>query len=160
MTSSPRSIQPRDRLGGAMRPVLLVFVLSILLLEVPGAHERITAPFSGIETQNLTVQNVRADGPNVDAGIRSGDALVAVNGERLRNLAHYQYLVASNRDFTAQDFELRRDGVSLHATVHYVRAPRSLLVERAGLLLLALAFLGVGLWVFLRRPDTLGALFA
>lgn len=160
MTSPARSIQPRDRLGAAMRPALLVFVLSILLLEIPGAHERIAAPFSGIETQNFTVQNVRTDGPNVEAGIRAGDALVAVNGERLRNLAHYQYLVASNRAFAPQDFELRRDGVSLHATVHYARAPRSLLVERAGLLLLALAFLGVGLWVYLRRPDTLGALFA
>ena len=67
MTSPARITQPRDRLGAAMRPALLVFVLSILLLEIPGAHERITAPFSGIETQNLTVQNVRADGPNVEA---------------------------------------------------------------------------------------------
>ena len=160
MTSPARSIQPRDRLGAAMRPALLVFVLSILLLEIPGAHERVIAPFSGIETQNLTVQNVRADGPNAHSGIRAGDALVSIDGERLRNLAHYQYLVASNRNMTPQDFELRRDGVSLHAAVHYTRAPRSLLVERAGLLLLALAFLAVGMWVYLRRPDTLGVLFA
>ena len=89
MTSPARSIQPRDRLGAAMRPALLVFVLSILLLEIPGAHERVIAPFSGIETQNLTVQNVRADGPNAHSGIRAGDALVSIDGERLRNLGYF-----------------------------------------------------------------------
>ncbi len=155
-----RSTYPRDRLGSTMRPVLLVFVLSILLLEVPGAHERIVAPFSGIETRNLMIQSVRADGPNAGGTLKPGDELVAVDGIRLRNLAHYQFLVASNRSLVPQDFEIRRDGVSLRATVQYTRLPRSLLLERAALLLLALAFLCVGLWVYLRRPDTLGALFA
>lgn len=155
-----RAIYPRDRLGSTMRPALLVFVLSVLLLEVPGARERIVAPYSGLETRNLTVQNVNADGPNTGTNVQPGDELVAVNGERIRNHAHYEYLVASNRTFAPQEYELRRNGVVMHATVRYSRAPRSLLVERAGLLLLALAFLTVGLWVYLRRPDTLGALFA
>jgi len=155
-----RSTYPRDRLGATMRPALLVFALSILLLEVPGARERIVTPYSGIETRNLVVQNIRADGPNVDSGIRPGDEIVAINAHRLRNYGHYQYIVAANHSFAPQDFEIRRDGVILHATVHFTRAPRAVLVERAGLLLLALAFLGVGLWVYLRRPDTLGALFA
>jgi hypothetical protein len=155
-----RAIYPRDRLGSTMRPALLVFVLSVLLLEIPGARERIVAPYSGLETRNLTVENVNADGPNTGTNVQSGDELVAVNGERIRNHAHYQYLVASNHAFTAQEYELRRNGVVMHATVRYSRVPRSLLVERAGLLLLALAFLTVGLWVYLRRPDTLGALFA
>jgi sigma-B regulation protein RsbU (phosphoserine phosphatase) len=142
-----------------MRPALLIFVLSILLLEVPGAHERVVGPYSGLEMRNLLVQTVRADGPNAQA-VQPGDEILAVNGERLRNYAHYQYLVASNHAFESQDFELRRDHVVLHETVHYTRAPRTQLLERAGLLLLALAFLAVGLWVYLRRPDTLGALFA
>jgi sigma-B regulation protein RsbU (phosphoserine phosphatase) len=155
-----RSSYPRDRFGSTVRPALLVFVLSIVLLEIPGAHERLVGPYSGIETRNLVVLSVRADGPNAASGIRPGDELVAVNGERLRNLAHYQYLVATNRAATTQDFQVRRHGVELHARVEYTRAPRSLLIERGGLLLLALAFLFVGLWVYLRRPDTLGALFA
>lgn len=155
-----RTTYPRDRIGSTMRPALLVFVLSILLLEVPGGRERIVAPYSGLETRNLDVQNVRVDGPNVASDIRPGDELVSVNGERLRNHAHYQYLVASNHAFRDQDVQLRRDGVALHATVHYARAPRASLLERAGLLVLALAFLSVGMWVYLQRPDTLGALFA
>ena len=154
-----RTTYPRDRLGSALRPALLVFVLSIVLLEVPGARERVTGPYSGLEMRNLLVQTVREDSPNA-AAIHPGDEILAVNGERLRNYAHYQYLVANNHAFAAQDFELRRDGVVLHQTVHYARVPRSDLLERAGLLLLALAFLSVGMWVYLRRPDTLGALFA
>ena len=154
-----RSTYPRDRLGSTMRPALLVFVLSIVLLEVPGARERVVAPYSGLEMRNLLVQTVRTDGPNAGS-ILPGDEILAINGERLRNYAHYQYLVASNRSFAAQDFELRRDHVVLHESVHYTKAPRAVLLDRAGLLLLALAFLAVGLWVYLRRPDTLGALFA
>jgi hypothetical protein len=143
-----------------MRPALLVFVLSIVLLEVPGAHERVVAPYSGLETRNLLVQTVRSDGPNAASGIQPGDEVLAIDGERLRNHAQYQYLVASNRAFAAQDFEIRRDDVVLHSTVHYAKTPRATLLERVGLLLLALAFLSVGMWVYLRRPDTLGALFA
>ena len=155
-----RSSYPRDRLGSLMRPVLLVFVLSIIVLEFPGARERMAAPYSGIQTRNLHVQNVRGDGPNTGAGIQSGDELYAVDGERLRNRAHYNYVVASNRDFRPQTYELRRDGVSIETTVAYTRPPRVVLLERAGLLLQALGFLGLGLWVYLRRQDTLGVLFA
>jgi len=155
-----RTTYPRDRFGSTMRPALLVFVLSLLLLEIPGGRERIVAPYSGLETRNLYVQNVRADGPNIESDVRPGDELVSVNGEPLRNHAHYQYLVARNHAFRDQDVQLRRDGVALHASVRYARTPRALLLERAGLLMLALAFLTVGMWVYLRRPDTLGALFA
>ncbi|HET6348277.1 MAG TPA: SpoIIE family protein phosphatase [Candidatus Krumholzibacteria bacterium] len=161
LSASVRSpFYPRDRLGSLMRPVLLLFALSILVLEFPGARERVMSPYSGIETRNLYVQNIHATGPNAGSGIRPGDELVAVNGERLRNRAHYQYLVDSNHAFTPHDYEVRRNGALLHATVHYTRQPRSLLLERAALLILALAFLVLGVWVYLRRPDTLGALFA
>lgn len=155
-----RSSYPRDRLGSLMRPVLLVFVVAIILLEFPGAREQMVAPYSGLQTRNLTVQNVVSDGPNRDSGIRPGDEVLAVDGERLRNRGHYQYLVAANRAFTPHDYELGRDGVTIHATVHYTRPPRALLLERAGLLVQALAFLALGVWVCLRRPDALGALFA
>ena len=158
--AAARSSYPRDRLGSLMRPVLLVFVLSIIVLEFPGARERMATPYSGIQTRNLYVQNVRSDGPNTGAGIRSGDELYAVDGERLRNRAHYNYVVAKNRAFRPHTYELRRDGVSVEATVAYTRPPRVVLLERAGLLLQALGFLGLGLWVYLRRQDTLGVLFA
>jgi sigma-B regulation protein RsbU (phosphoserine phosphatase) len=142
-----------------MRPLLLVFVLSIVMLEVPGARERVMAPYSGLEMRNLLVQAVNTDGPNA-AVVRPDDEILAIDGQRLRNYAHYQHVVASNRAFATQDYELRRDDVVLHQAVHYIRAPRAVLLERAGLLLLALAFISVGMWVYLRRPDTLGALFA
>jgi sigma-B regulation protein RsbU (phosphoserine phosphatase) len=143
-----------------MRPVLLVFALSIVVLEFPGARERLVGPYSGIQTRNLYVQNVDPEGPNRDAGILPGDELVAIDGEHLRNRAHYNYVVAGNREFRPQRYELRRNGVVVAATVHYAPLPRGVILERAGLLLLALAFLGLGLWVYLRRPDTLGVLFA
>jgi sigma-B regulation protein RsbU (phosphoserine phosphatase) len=143
-----------------MRPVLLLFVLSIVVLEFPGGRERLVAPYSGLQTRNLVVQNVAADGPNRDAGITPGDELVAVDGERLRNRGHYHYLVARNHAFRPHDYTLRRGGVVVHATVRYARPPHAIILERAGLLLLAMSFLVLGAWVYLRRPDALGALFA
>lgn len=155
-----RSSPTRDRFGAVMRPILLLFALSIIVLEFPGARERLVTPYSGIQMRNLEVQSVDEDGPNAGSGIRPGDEIIAVNGERVRNRAHYSHLVAANHAFAPHDYTLRRDGVVLHADVHYARSPRGLLLERAGLLLLALAFLGLGVWVYLRRQDTLGVLFA
>ena len=153
-------VAPRDRSAAVLRPILLVFVLSIVVLEFPGARERMFAPYSGIETRNLHVQNVRADGPNAAANLLPGDEVVAIDGERVRNRAHYQRLVVANRSFAPQSFQLRRQGAIVQATVLYAAIPRLLVLERVALLLLAIAFLAVGLWVYLRRPDVLGTLFA
>ncbi|HEU4365036.1 MAG TPA: SpoIIE family protein phosphatase [Candidatus Krumholzibacteria bacterium] len=151
---------PGDRAAPLLRPLLLVFVLAIVVLEFPGARERVESPYSGIQTRNLVVQHVEADGPNAGADIRSGDEIVGIDGRRLRNRLHLQHLVASNHRFQPQVYELRRAGASVRETVRYDEPPRRILLLRAALLVLAALFIGVGLWVYMRRADALGTLFA
>lgn len=148
------------RAAALFRPVLLLFVLAIVILEFPGARERMDSPYSGIQTRNLVIQSVRSDGPNAAADILPGDEIVAVDGQRVRNRAHFQNLVDNDHSFAPQVYEVRRGDGTRRVTVHYERPSRGLLGERLALLLLAAAFLCVGLWVYLRRADALGTLFA
>jgi sigma-B regulation protein RsbU (phosphoserine phosphatase) len=151
---------PGDRAAALIRPLLLVFVFAIVVLEVPGARERIESPYSGIRTQNLVVQSVEADGPNLASGIQPGDEIVAIDGRLLRNRLHLQNIVSSNRAMRPQEYELRRAGQSLRVQVQYNALPRRDLLDSAAFLAVALLFLGVGLWVYLRRADAVATLFA
>ena len=94
-----RSSSLGDRPPAWARPVLLLFVLATVVLAFPGARERFQSPYSGIQTRNLVVQDVRADSPNVGSDLRAGDELYAIEGVRLRNAVHYQHVVASNRAY-------------------------------------------------------------
>ncbi len=149
-----------DRAAPWARPLLFVFVIATVVLAFPGARERFQSPYSGIQARNLVVQSVREDGPNTGGDLRAGDELFAIDGERLRNGAHYQHVVAANRSFRPQSYEIRRHGVVLQVPIEYQPIPRMLAAERLVLIALALAFLVVGLWVYFRRADVLGTLFA
>jgi len=147
-------------MASLLRPVLWLFVLGIVVLAFPGMAERWRAPWSGIVTRNLVVQQVRDNGPAADAGIQPGDVILAVDGERLRNRGHYQHLVAQNQAYSPQVYTVARAGAEVQRTVTYTRSPAILTLERVVLLVLAAAFLAVGLWVYVRRSDELGTLFA
>jgi len=155
-----RSRLATDRAASLFRPILLAFVLAVVVFEFPGARERIESPYSGIQTQNLVVQSVDADGPNAGSGIRPGDEIHAIDGRRLRNRLHLQHLVESNRDFHPQTYEIHRGTGVLQQEVRYSALPRHVLLNRAAQLVVAILFLGVGLWVYMRRADSLAALFA
>ncbi len=165
MTASQRD-EPRrlrgtgDRAAPWSRPLLFIIVIATIALAFPGARERFRSPYSGIQSRNLVIQSVRADGLNADANLRPGDELYAIDGERLRNGVHYEHVVASNRSFRAQSYDIRRHGVVLKIPVEYQPIPRRLAAERVVLILLAIAFLSVGLSVVFRRPDMIGTLFA
>jgi len=147
--------QPLDIL---FRAALFAFVAAIALLEIPGAREHRATPEPGIQTQNLVVQLVSADSPNLDKDIRPGDVIFSVDGERIRNHIHYQSILARNRDLPAHTYVLLRDGERLVETIECLE-PRFAFRDVA-LPAVAFFFLVVGLWVYLRRPDSLGSLFA
>src|SRR5262245_65956048 len=92
-----RSSVAGDRAAPWTRALLFLFVIATVVLAFPGARERFQSPYSGIQSRNLVVQSVGADGPNVDSDLRPGDELFAIDGEVLRNGAHYQHVVAANR---------------------------------------------------------------
>jgi sigma-B regulation protein RsbU (phosphoserine phosphatase) len=158
--SRRRTLTVGDRAAPWTRALLFVFVLTTVVLAFPGARERFQSPYSGIQSRNLVLQSVAADGPNAGADLRPGDELYAIDGERLRNGAHYQHVVASNTSFEPQTYEIRRHGAVLRVPVAYRAIPRFHAAERLVLIVLAMAFLIVGLWVYFRRSDALGTLFA
>ncbi|MDH3198864.1 MAG: SpoIIE family protein phosphatase [Candidatus Krumholzibacteria bacterium] len=160
-----RPITSRRRADGSTRSLLFrgaffVLVLSVVVLEYPGMRELLRAPYSGIQTQNLVVRHVRADGPNGASDVRAGDEVIAVDGVRLRNRLHYGYVVAHNAAFAPQTYTILRAGERRHVRVAYDRIPAFFFYRRLAFLVVAFAFLAVGLWVYLRRPDRLGSLFA
>jgi len=160
-----RPISSRRRADATTRSLLFraaffVLVLAVVVLEYPGMREILRAPYSGIQAQNLVVRFVRDDGPNRDTDIRAGDEIVAVDGVRLRNRLHYGYVVAQNTDFAPQTYTLLRDGQRREARARYDRIPPFFFYRRLAFLVVAFAFLAVGLWVYMRRPDRLGSLFA
>lgn len=156
----PRRQSAGDRAAPWARPLLFVIVIATIVLGIPGARERFRSPYSGIQARNLVVQTVRLDGLNAHADLRPGDELYAIDGERLRNAAHYEHVVASNRSFHPQSYQIRRNGVAIDVPIEYQPIPHRLAAERVMLIILAMAFLAVGLSVYFRRPDIIGTLFA
>lgn len=142
------------------RSIFFVFVLAVVMLEFPGAAELVNGPYSGIHTQNLVVRHVSPEGPNSEADIRRGDTIVAIDGARIRNHVHYLSLVAADSSFAPQRYTFARAGDRVERVVAYTSVPRRLIIDRFAYLIVAFAFLAVGLWVYLRRPDILGSLFA
>src|SRR5262245_66164640 len=98
----PRRQGPGDRAAPWTRPLLFVMVIATVVLGFPGARERFHSPYSGIQARNLVIQSVRLDGLNAHTDLRPGDELYAIDGERLRNAAHYEHIVAANRAFSPQ----------------------------------------------------------
>lgn len=142
------------------RIILVLLVLSIVLFEFPAAKHLMDTSYSGIETQNLSVRNVRADGPSAHSGIRRGDRIVSVDGTRVRNYNHLRSIMKDNVDRSPQKYTVLRDGRRIKVTVNYESVTGSFLYRRLAFLLVGFTFLLMGLLVFLRRTDTLGVLFS
>jgi sigma-B regulation protein RsbU (phosphoserine phosphatase) len=156
----------RKRVGGTspwgvvFKIVYFTFVLTIVVLEFPGLSELTESPHPGIVTRNLVIQEVRAEGPNFGKNLRPGDEIFSVAGIRVRNYYHYRSVLTANEAFAPLEYDLLRDGRHVKATVEFERIPPRWLAQLLAGLMVALAFLLLGSWVYLRRPDLLGALFA
>lgn len=142
------------------RIVLLLFIVAIIVLEFPGAKIFIETPYSGVETKNLVVQRVREDGPNADNDIRLGDEILRVDGERVRNVNHFRYLMYAKKDLTPQQYTLSRKGEIIEVNIQYSPVPDDRIHEKFAFLIVAFTFLLVGGFVFIRRSDFLGGLFS
>ena len=154
---SPPRAQPPPR---AARVLLALLVASVVLLEFPGAREYLASPTDGLALRGLVVQRVRPDGPNATADIRPGDEIVAIDHHPLRNIMHYRAQLARTPMDTVRVYTLRRRGTLLEVPVRYERVPLPLLRRHQAALLVGLCFLLLGVWVYSRRPDTVGLLFA
>ena len=112
----------------------------------------ILAPSDGVwwveDGGHLRAERVDADGPGQKAGIKEGDRLLSVDGRNITNVGSLERQVYRVGVWSKANYALMRQGVPLDAPLILVPADRSL---NTGLRLIALVYLGIGLYVLLRR---------
>ena len=103
----------------------------------------------------LTADRVEANGPGDKAGIRRGDQLTAINQHEVKDAAAQVRLLFRAGVWSKATYSLVRDSVPVDTTVILVPAERSL---NFWLRLIALIYLGIGLYVLLRRWTAPGSM--
>jgi len=96
----------------------------------------------------LQAQRVLAGSPGEKAGIKQGDELVAINNQTVNTVPQLTARVFRVGIWTSATYSLVRNEVPLNVPIILVPADKSLYV---GLRLIALIYLGIGLYVLLRR---------
>jgi two-component system, NtrC family, sensor kinase len=109
-------------------------------------------PYDGVwwveSDGHLLAERVEAEGPGARAGIKSGDLLQGINEHsvaRIPELSRQMYRIGT---WSKATYNLRRDGVTVNVPVVLVPFDKSLY---AGLRFISLIYLGIGLYVLLRR---------
>ncbi len=97
---------------------------------------------------HLRAQRVDPDSPGEKAGVKLGDLLVAVDGHDVSNIGSLERQLYRVGIWSKATYSLQRQGVTLEAPLILVPADRSLNI---GLRVIALVYLGIGLYVLLRR---------
>jgi PAS domain S-box-containing protein len=103
---------------------------------------------------SLIADRVEADGPGAKAGIKDGDRLVAVGQHEVKDDAALNRQLYRVGPWSKATYSLVRDSVAVDTTVILVPAERSL---NQWLRLIALIYLGIGLYVLLRRWTAPGS---
>ena len=110
------------------------------------------APWDGVWWQEahggLEAQRVIPGGPGERAGLKAGDLLLRANGVPMTRWASLTRQIFSTRAFNTIDYTIQRDGVKLEVPVILDAQDRSF---NPGFRLIALVYLGIGLYVLFRR---------
>ncbi|MEO8726764.1 MAG: ATP-binding protein [Acidobacteriaceae bacterium] len=145
---------PRDfqvRTTAVLLAILTIAAASLAWLNFESEH-RYSVPDDGVwwleSNGHLQARNVSASGPGEKAGIKRGDILLQVNAHEVNNSAALSRARFGSGIYREITYTLQRDGVKLDVQVITVPADRSL---NAGLRLIALIYLGIGLYVLFRR---------
>ncbi len=111
-----------------------------------------SAPTDGVwwaeDGSHLQAQRIDPDGPGEKAGVKRGDLLTAVDGHAISNVGSLERQLYRVGIWSKATYSLQRQGVPVEAPLILVPADRSLNI---GLRLIALVYLGIGLYVLLRR---------
>jgi len=96
----------------------------------------------------LRAARVDAEGPGARAGIKAGDLLTAIGERPVTSIASATRQMFRAGVWSKANYQLTRNGVPVSVTVILAPYDRSLTV---GLRFIALIYLGIGLYVLLRR---------
>ena len=131
----------------------LLSVAAIVFAWINFQKEReFVAPYDGIwwveEAGHLRAERVDIDGPGQKAGIKQGDRLVAVDGHNVVDVGSLERQLYRVGVWSKANYSLVRHGVPLEAPLILAPSDRTLY---GGLRLIALVYLGIGIYVLLRR---------
>jgi PAS domain S-box-containing protein len=115
-------------------------------------------PYDGVwwveREGSLAAEWVEGDGPATKAGIKAGDRLVAVNQHEIKSTSALERELYRTGPWSKAAYSVVRQSVPVDTTVVLVPAERSL---NDWLRLIALIYLGIGLYVLLRRWTATGS---
>ena len=110
------------------------------------------SPYDGVwwveSGDHLQARWVDVNGPGEKAGVKPGDLLVAVDGRDVKNVGSLQRQLYRSGVYSKTTYSLVRQGIPVEAPLIPVPADRSLYTAER---LIALVYLGIGLYVLLRR---------
>src|SRR6202451_3935641 len=141
---------------------VLLFLLTVAAVVFAGFNfqkERDSAvPDDGVwwveHDGQLVADRVDPNGPGARAGVKAGDQLVSVNGQEIKSTPGLVRQLYNPGGWAKATCSLNRESVTLDSSVILVPADRSL---NNWLRLIALIYLGIGVYVLLRRWTAPGS---
>jgi two-component system, NtrC family, sensor kinase len=141
---------------------VLLFLLTVAAVVFAGfnlnAEWKFLVPDDGVwwveNGGRLTADRVEPNGPGDKSGIKPGDQLVSINGQEVGNMSGLERQLYRTGVWSKATYSLVRHSVPLDSSVILVPAERSL---NNWLRLIALIYLGIGLYVLLRRWTAPGS---
>ncbi len=160
LTAPPtREIQPPSPMAKDLQSRFLFVVIALLSVAAVAFawinfqkdRESFT-PSDGVwwveSGDHLQARRVDANGPGEKAGVKLGDFLVAVDGRPITNVGSLERQIYRTGVWSKTTYSLVRQGIPIEAPLILIPADRSLYI---GLRVIALVYLGIGLYVLLRR---------
>jgi two-component system NtrC family sensor kinase len=164
LVSPPEGSPPKrmNRESQVRSVAVLLFVLTVAAVIFAGfnfnAEWKFLVPDDGVwwveHGGRLTADRVEPSGPGAKSGIKPGDQLVSINGQEVQNMSGLERQLYRNGVWSKAAYSLLRQSVPLDSSVILVPAERSL---SDWLRVIALIYLGIGLYVLLRRWTAPGS---
>jgi two-component system NtrC family sensor kinase len=170
--SSPAPVLPPPGLGQMPKPMnresqarfvaVLLFVATVAAVVFAGLNfqkeRQSTAPDDGVvwveRGGRLVADQLEPDGSGAKSGIKANDELISVNGQEIKNTSGLERQLYRSGIYSKAAYTIARQGVTLDSSVILVPANRSL---NNWLRLIALIYLGIGVYVLLRRWTAPGS---
>ncbi len=109
-------------------------------------------PYDGVwwveKASHVEAKRIDTDGPGARAGIKTGDLLTAIDDHDVQDVGALTKQLFRVGTYSKAKYNLIRNGIPVQVPIILVPYDRSL---NAGLRLIALIYLGIGLYVLLRR---------
>jgi len=131
--------------------LLSVTALTLAWINFQKDHE-FESPYDGVwwveNGNHLQARWVDVNGPGERAGVKRDDLLVAVDGRDIKNVGSLEQQMYRTGVWTRTTYSLVRQGIPVEAPLILIPADRSLYTAER---LIALVYLGIGIYVLLRR---------